>query len=69
MIYSVIFREMIYSNQGVLFSLAQMYRAMYVDAKLVPMWTGTKMANENQQTSVTKFGYRREFISRETQKH
>ena len=40
---------MIYSNQGVLYSLAQMYRAMYGDAKLVPIWTGTKMAAENQQ--------------------
>lgn len=49
MIYSVIFREMICSNQGVLFSLAQMYRAMYGDAKLVPIWTGTKMAAEKQQ--------------------
>ena len=35
---------MIYSNQGVLFPLAQMYKAMYGDAKLVPIWTGTKMA-------------------------
>ena len=39
---------MIYSNQGVLFPLAQMYKAMYGDANLVPIWTGTKMAAENQ---------------------
>lgn len=39
---------MIYSNQGVLFPLAQMYKAIYGDAKLVPIWTGTKMAAENQ---------------------
>ena len=39
---------MIYSNQGVLFPLAQMYKAMYGDAKLVPIWTDTKMAAENQ---------------------
>ena len=49
MIYSVIFREMTCSNQGVLFTLAQMYKAMYGDAKLVPIWTGAKIAAENQQ--------------------